>query len=66
MLGRHTALPRIEAAHAPPAALTWLPCSKRYTSTYLVSDVLACIPLNCIMTACDNSLNYYNSGDLLK
>ena len=40
--------------------------SKRYASTYLVTDVLACLPLNCIMMACDGTLNYYNTGELLK
>jgi len=49
-----------------PPACCLPPRSKRYASTYLVTDVLACLPLNCIMMACDGTLNYYNTGELLK
>ncbi|KAI7843904.1 hypothetical protein COHA_002447 [Chlorella ohadii] len=40
--------------------------AKRYACSYLLTDVLACIPFNCIMVSCNPSLNYYNTGELFK
>jgi hypothetical protein len=40
--------------------------AKRYATTYLATDVLACLPLNCVMATINDSLNYYNTGELLK
>lgn len=43
-----------------------LPRRKRYAVTYLVTDVLACVPFGCIMVTANPSLNYYNAGELFK
>jgi hypothetical protein len=34
--------------------------------TYMLTDVLACLPLNCVMVRANSSLDYYNSGELIK
>ena len=39
---------------------------KRYATTYLLTDVLACVPFGCIMVTANPSLNYYNAGELFK
>ncbi|KAL4419517.1 hypothetical protein ABPG77_002303, partial [Micractinium sp. CCAP 211/92] len=38
----------------------------RYLRTYFLTDVIACLPFNCVCVAANDSLNYYNLGDLLK
>lgn len=56
-------LPRPTDEQLPPLIL---PCRKRYATTYLVTDVLACIPFGCIMVTANPSLNYYNAFEVFK
>lgn len=56
-------LPRPSDEQLPPLVL---PCRKRYATTYLVTDVLACIPFGCIMVTANPSLNYFNAGEVFK
>ena len=36
------------------------PCrSTRYLRSYFITDLLACLPWDCIMVRCNSSLNYY-------
>jgi hypothetical protein len=43
-----------------------LRCRLQYATSYLLTDVLACLPINCIMVLANSSLNYYNTGELIK
>ncbi|KAL4451791.1 hypothetical protein ABPG75_007453 [Micractinium tetrahymenae] len=40
--------------------------SRRYLRTYFLTDVVACLPFNCVFVVANSSYNYFNLGDLLK
>ena len=40
--------------------------SKRYACSYLATDLVACIPFNCIAAACQPHRNWWNLWELFK
>ena len=54
-------------AHPPPPLDRRTPWPRRlaYARSFMVTDIIACLPLNCIMTQI-HAANYWNLGELLK
>ena len=41
-------------------------CSRHYACSWLLLDVTACFPLECVLTAAGPHVNFYNFGLLIR